>query len=439
MCLALGLATAAHAQSDLSRAQRVTLANGMQVLLVPDSLAVAVEVGAWFNAGVTSEKPGLSGITRVVERLMSRGAGSDDRNRRISAAGGVAGSFTLPDAACFYETLPAAELELGIRNEAERMKSLAVTQAGLDAERARMADEQRARGEGGPGVRGLQRLYSALYPGHAYRLPPSGTAADLARITVRDCEEDFHARFAPNRALVTVVGRFDPAAALGLARTWLEPLPRRAPPAPMPPRAAAARTRRATERLDFELRILFLGWRAPGLGDERSAALELLGSVLSSGSSSRLAREAAGPGRDLLLAQAGYEGRRDGGLFYTYGALRPGVDSAAVEKDLIARIETLATEPVSDAELETAKRQAESVTLQGWQAVHGRTTALGAAQLVDGDFNRAWSRVARLRQLGAADLQRAAASVLKLENRSVVWMVPGRPAPAPRSAAGGTR
>jgi zinc protease len=435
VCLMLGLAGRAHAQSDLSRAQLVTLANGLRVLLVPDSLATAVEVGAWFDAGVGNEKPGLSGITRLLERLMSRGADSEDRNRRIAATGGVAGSFTLPDAACFYETLPASELELGFRNEAERMKSLTVSPAALESERARMRAEQRARGEGGPGSRGLQRLYAALYPGHPYRLPPSGTDADLARITARDCEDDFRARFSPNRALVTVVGRFEAARALELARAWLEPLPRRAPPAPRPPRAAAARERRVTQRFDFELRLLFVGWRAPGQGDERSVPLELLGGVLSSGSGSRLAREASGPGRDLLVAQAGYEGRREGGLFYAYGALRPGADSAAVEKDLVARIEKLATEPVSAEELEAAKRQAESTTLFGWQAVHGRTTALGAAQLVDGDFQRAWSRVARLRQMGAADLQRAAAGVLKGENRSVVWLVP--PGGSPR--AGGVK
>jgi zinc protease len=319
------------------------------------------------------------------------------------------------------------------------MKSLSVTPAGLQAERDRMRAEQRARGEGGPGVRGLQRLYAAVYPGHPYRLSPSGTDADLARITARDCEDDFRARFSPNRALVTVVGRFDPDQALGLARTWLEPLPRRAPPPPRAPRPAAARERRVTQRFDFGLRLLFIGWRAPGQGDERSLPLELLGGVLSSGSDSRLARDVSGPGRDLLVAQAGYEGRREGGLFYAYGALGPGADSAAVEKDLIARIEKLATEPVTAEELEAAKRQAESTSLFGWQAVHGRTTALGAAQLVDGDFQRGWSRIGRLRQMEAADLQRAAAGVLKAENRSIVWLVPGAGGPAAGGTAGGPR
>ena len=194
-----------------------------------------------------------------------------------------------------------------------------------------------------------------------------------------------------------------------------------------------------TEPLDFELRLLFIGWRAPGQGDDRAVSLDLLGIILSSGSGSRLARETAGPDHNLLLAQAGYEGRREGGLFYAYGALRPGVDSAAVEKDLMTLIEKLAAEPVSAEELETAKRQAESATLFASQTVHGRTTALGAAQLVDGDFHSAWSRIARLRQLSATDLQCAAAGVLRAENRSVVWLVPSLAARARRGAPGGPR
>lgn len=437
MCLGVGLAAGAHAQADLSRAQLATLANGLRVLLVPDSLATAVEVGAWFEAGQADENPGLPGITRVIEGLMARGPGSAERNRRVTAVGGVAGSITTPDVACFYETLPVDELELGLKIEAERMRSLAVTQTDLDAERARMRAEWRGRGGGDPDARGIQRLYAAQYPGHPYRRPPSGTDADLARISARDCEGDFRARFAPNRALVTVIGRFDPASVLGLARTWLEPLPRRAPPAARPARTAPRRVRRMSEPFDFQLRLLFVGWRAPAEGDPDAVPLDLLGRILSSGPGSRLAREAAGPDSDLLFARGGYDGRREAGLFYVYGALRPGVDSAAVEKDLAARIEQLATTPVGEEELERARRQAESAALFGLQTVHGRTTALGAAQMVEGDFHTAWSRLDRIRQLSAADLQRAAAKVLRAESRSVVWLVPSpRTAPA---AAGDRR
>jgi zinc protease len=145
-------------------------------------------------------------------------------------------------------------------------------------------------------------------------------------------------------------------------------------------------------------------------------------------------REAVGSDRDFLFAQGGYDGHQSAGLFYALGVLRPGADSAAAERGLAARVEKLAAEPVTAEELERARRQAEGGILFAWQGVHGRTLALGLAQIVDGDYRGAWTRLERVRALAAADLQRAAARVLKPENRGVVWLVPGGapgPAPAP--------
>lgn len=428
------LASPAHAQADLSRARLATLKNGLRVLLVPDSTAVAVEVESWFAAGLADEKPGRVGISRLVAGLMARSPGSQDGARQVEAQGGNSGTFSSPDLACFYETLPAGSLELDLKLEAGRMKTLEAGAAALDAERARLAAERRGRAESAPGVRGLQRLYAALYPGHPYRLPTTGVDADLARLTERDVADQFRSRFAPDQALVTVVGRFEPDAALKLARSWLEPLPRRGTAAPAPSAPGPIRERRVSEPLDFNLRLLFVGWRAPGEGDPDAVALDALGRVLSGGTVARLPSEAVGPDRDLLFAQAGYDGRARGGLFYAYAALRPGADSVAVEKDLIARVEKLAGEPIAPEELERVKRQAEVAALFGWQAAHDRSLALGGAALIDGDYRSAWSRVDRVRALAAADLQRAAARTLKAETRAVLWLVPTAPAVAPPAA-----
>ncbi|HEY6866538.1 MAG TPA: pitrilysin family protein [Candidatus Eisenbacteria bacterium] len=431
-CLVAALAASARAQVDLSRAQLVPLKNGARLLLVPDSTAMGVEVSTWFDAGVRGDKPGLSGLTRLVQGLMAR----SEAARQVASEGGVAGSFTTSDLTCFYETLPPGSLERGIEIEATRMKSLAATSADLEAERARARAERRTGADNGPGVHGLQRLYGLLYPGHPYTLPPSGSEADLARITLRQCQDDFKLRFSPERAAVAVVGRFDPAQAQTLARKWIEPLPRRSSGSPAAPALAPMRERRASEPLDFDLRIVFIGWRAPREGDPDALALDLLGRVLSGGQSARLPTQVVGADRNLLFAQAGYDGRREAGLFYVFGALRPGVDSAAVEKDLVDRIGKLATEAVSPEELERARRQAELATLLPWQTVHGRAMAIATADLVDGDFRGAWGRLDRLGQVGAADLQRAAGRVLKADARAVVWLVPSRRAGAPGAGAG---
>ena len=421
--LALALAaTTAGAQTDLSRARLVPLGNGLRVLLVPDSTAVAVEVAAWFGAGGDASPAPPAGIARLLEALATDPRGA----RRVAEHGGSSGSFSTSDVVCFYETLPPDALDLGLEIEAARMSALTVTPAGLDQARARIAAERAGRAESGPAAHGIQRLFGTLAPGTSYDHPASGAGEGLARLTARDCDQAFRTLFGPNRALVTVVGRFDPATAEAAARRALGALPARGGPArkPVAARAAAARARRASERQDLDIALVFTGWRAPAGSDADALALDLLGRVMGAGSESRLVREAIGPDRDLVFAQAGYDGRRDAGLFYAFGVVRPGADSTAAERGLVAGIEKLAAEPVSADELERARRQAEAGALTGWEGVHGRTVALGLAEMVGGDWQGAWTRVERLRGIGAADLQRAAARVLKAENRAVVWVLP---------------
>src|SRR5262249_35598338 len=154
---------------------------GLRLLLVPDSTATAVEVASWFEADA---RPG---VTRLLERLVSRARAG--QARRVAAEGGTSGSFSTYDLPCFFETLPAGSLELGFELEAERMSALSVSAADLDAERARARAERQARESAGPASRGLQRLYAAHFPALPYRLPPSGTDEDIARLTVKDCQD----------------------------------------------------------------------------------------------------------------------------------------------------------------------------------------------------------------------------------------------------------
>jgi zinc protease len=133
-----------------------------------------------------------------------------------------------------------------------------------------------------------------------------------------------------------------------------------------------------------------------------------------------------------VFVQGGYDGRRDGGVFYTAVATSPGVDSVKIERALIAEVEKLAAEPVEGAELERARRQAESNLLFGWQASWSRAQALGTAQMVNGDWRAAWDRLDQYRKLTPAQIERAAAAVLKPEGRAIVWLAPAKP-------AGGTR
>jgi predicted Zn-dependent peptidase len=425
----------------------VTLKNGLRLLLAPDPAARAVDVAVWYRAGSVHERPGITGISHLFEHLMFAGSehyGPREHSRLIQAEGGTANAYTSPDYACYYQTLPPAALELALKLEADRISSLRLTAAALESEKRIVLEEKRWRAANQPVGSARAALDRLAWPSHPYRWPVIGLDEDLARISLADCQAYYDDHYAPNNATVTIVGRFDASDALAAAKRWLEPLKRRRvaadAPAPAPAQTAA---QRAVERLDVPLGIVLAGWRVPGRPDPDGPALSLLSRILTGGPASRLQSALTAEPLRCLSVQGALDSRRDAGLLYALAALRPGADSAAVERTLVDEVEKLAREPVGEEELDRVRRQEEIGTLLAWQTARGAAEALGSALLVDGDWHAAALRLERVRQLTPSDLQRAAARVLVATGRNVLWAVPAAPAgqgPAPGgSPTGGGR
>src|SRR5262249_9131788 len=148
--------------------------------------------------------------------------------------------------------------------EAERMKAPTITQEALAAERAFVRAERPRRPESSPSGRGMRRLFGLLRPDLPYRRPVTGSGADLERLTPRDCDGYFASRFRPQGALLTIVGRFAPDAALRAAASTVERVPRHGVRFVRPVAKPVVASRlRARDLAAFELPLLFVGWRAP--------------------------------------------------------------------------------------------------------------------------------------------------------------------------------
>ncbi len=420
----------------------VTLKNGMRLLLAPDSAAGALDVAVWYRAGTAHERAGLSGISHLFERLMFAGSehfGPQEHNRLVQAEGGLANAYTTPDYACYYQTIPSGALELVLKLEADRIASLKLTAAALEAEKRVVREEQRWRAGAPPIGNALDGLGRLAWPSHPYGWPILGLDEDLARISLADCQAYYLGHYAPNNATVTIVGRFDPDQALRAAKRWLEPLKRRRVANDAALAEPAQKTgRRAFERRDVPFGALLAGWKTPGRADPDSPALGLLSRILTGGPASRLQRALTAEPLRCVHVQGALDGRRESGLLYAMAVLRPGADSAGVERVLVEEVEKLAREPVGEEELERVRRQEEIGTLLAWQTARGRAEALGSAQLVEGDWRAAARRLERMRQLTPADLQRAAARVLVSAGSNVLWVAPEKlPAGVPAGTGGG--
>ncbi len=432
----VGHATAARTPTTplpapFAGARLVTLRNGMQLLLAPDTAATAVDVAVWSRAGSAREPVGRSGISRLFERLMFTSGGPEgrrDHGRRIAEAGGQAGSRTMSDLACYYETVPPAALEEVLELEAGRLRSLRPTAADI-AEAARAAgDEARRQSASLPWGPALQAFYDLAWGTHPYHRLAIGADADLSRIGPADCEAWHAAAFAPGELVTTITGRFDPAEALAAARRWLEPIPRRPGPAAMAAVPAQTAPRRGWERLDVPLGLVVVGWKVPGHAAADMPALRLLARLFGADPESQPQRALLADSVGCLSVQAMLDARREEGLLYVLAALKPGADSARVERVLLEQLESFAREPVSEEELARARRMEEMGTVLGWQTARGCADALGTAQILDGDWRTAALRHEAARRRTAVDVQRAAARALVPAGRSLLWVTSSRPA-----------
>lgn len=406
---------------------RVTLANGLRVVLAPDSSATAADVALWYATGARGEKPGLSGMTRLFERLMFRGSAGvrdGEHRRRIHAEGGLSNTTTTADYSCFWQTVPGEAVGVALQLEADRMAGLRPSPAALAEECRALAGDRRAVAQRAPIARGLAALYATVFNGQAYGRPLLGVEGDLARVTLRDLEAWRRERYMPANAVLTVVGRFDPTATLQRIRQSFESLPKGA--AFQNPRLLApTATRRSFQRSDAPARILFAGWRGPGASDPDAPALEVLARLLGTGDGARLPRALVSEGKVALAAQAGCNIHRDASLLWSFAVVGTDADTATAERVLLDEVGRLSREPVSEEELDSARRGLETSTLFAQQTSRGRALALGEAELLTGDAAHAAARLDALRHLTPAAVQRVAQRVLTESARGVVWLAPG--------------
>lgn len=417
-------ATVPSAHAGPLDATRVTLKNGMRVVLAPDSLATAVDVAVWFPSGARHEKPAQAGLALLAARLGFRN-GASDPLAPLAAEGGSGNLVATPDLTSFSATVPANALDRALAFVAERMPGNATSAADLAAERAALRAES-ARSERTPVARALALLWAAAWPGHPYARTGAPPSPGADALTPADVDAWRRARFTASSAVLTVAGAFRSDSALALVRRRFEGKARVA--APAAPVAATPRAgTRKVEPIDSQGRLCLVGWRGPGAGDPDAPAFELLAAWLGGSPQARLASSLVTEWHLAVAAQAGFTAQKDGSLLWTMAVVPPGADSSAVETTLLDAATSVAKTAPETFELERARRQLEAGALFALQTARQRSQALGEAEVLAGDAGAAARRLDKLHRLTADDLRRVAARVMSDAGRATVWMLPAAP------------
>jgi zinc protease len=441
--LVLGVALTAQALAAATlkvtppeiKVQEHQLANGLKVILHEDHSVPAANVQVWYHVGSKDERQGRSGFAHLFEHIMFKGSanvGPEEHKDFINAIGGRYNATTDFDRTLYFETIPSNYLERVLWMEADRMRSLDVSEENFRSEREVVKEERRLRIENPPFGRLFEVVLDKTFTTHPYRILPIGSMADLDAATIQDVR-DFHSTYyVPNNATLVVAGDFQPEEAMRWIETWFgsipkgKPVPRNVPQEP----AQTAERRTVVYDSNAPLPAVIFAYHMPEARHPDLYALEVAGNILSNGQSSRLYRKMVYE-RQIALQSGGQTiSLEDPGVFFFFAILQGDHTVAEAETALQEEVQRLQTTPVDAAELAKARNQLIAQQVFGRETVQDKGEALGYASVILGDVTRVNRDLAEYQKVTADDVLRVAKTYFKPENRTVVHMLPAAMKPA---------
>jgi zinc protease len=353
----------------LANPHEYMLANGLKIVVKEDHRSPVVISQIWYKAGSIDELNGTTGVAHVLEHMMFKGTknvSSGEFSKKIAAIGGRDNAFTSRDFTGYFQQLHKSELALAMKLEADRMRNLILTKEEFAKEIKVVMEERRLRTDDQPHALVYEKMMSVAYQSHPYRRPIVGWMNDLENMTVDDAQEWYDRWYAPNNAVLVVVGDVDPKKVFSLAQKYYGEIKSR-PIASLALRkpqteVTQAGIKRLQVKAPAKMPYLVMGYHAPVLHDANADwepyALEMLVGVLDGNESARLNKELV---RDQQIASsinAEYDATGRGpGMFFLSGTPSEGRSVAELEGALRNEIKRLISAGVTEKELRRVRAQ----------------------------------------------------------------------------------
>jgi zinc protease len=421
--------------------KETTLKNGLHVITVEDHSAPVIAVSITYNVGSRNERQGRTGFAHLFEHMMFKGSenvGSGEHFMLVFNNGGNMNGTTNEDRTNYFEILPANQLDLGLFLEADRMKSLAITKENLDNQRNAVQEERRLGVDNEAYGKSEELQQELLYDNFAYKHTTIGSMEDLNAASVEDVAAFFKMYYAPNNAVLVLVGDFKTPEALAKIRSNFESIPRQ----PTPPTVDMAEPEQKAERRANVDDVLAraprvdLAYKAVPGNTADFYALQVLSTVLQGGQSSRLYQKLVKEKEMLTNLGGRMDEKRGVGALYTSATLRPGVKTEDVEAAIYAELDRLKKEPIADWELQKAKNTTRRNLINALQSALTRAIFLGQYTIYYNEPGLINNRLDKVAAVTKEDVQRVANKYLVDTNRTVVITMPKAKARPATGASG---
>jgi len=414
-----------------------TLENGMEVVVVEDHRAPAVQQMVWYRAGSADEPIGSSGVAHFLEHLLFKATDkmeAGEFSATVAANGGRDNAFTSYDYTAYFQRVAADRLELMMQMESDRMKNIRLTPDNIRTERDVILEERNQRTDNSPGALFNEQMNAAQYLNHRYGVPIIGWRHEMEQLDLDDALSFYETYYSPNNAILIVSGDVEPEEVKRLAETYYGVIPAN-PDLPErvrsqePPQTAERRLVFRDPRVaqPYVSRSYLAQERDPG-AQEEAAALTLLAQVLGGGQTSYLVDKLQFEEQLATYTGAFYRGGTlDDTTFNVVMVPSAGVSLEAGEAAMDAAIAAFLEEGVDPAQLDRIKLQIRAEQIYARDDAervanrYGRALSIGLSV----EDVQAWPAI--LDAVTAEDIMAAARKVFNPETSVTGWLMKEEP------------
>lgn len=431
LILILAMPVSVFATSSI---QEFKLDNGLKLVVQEDHRSPVVVSQVWYRAGSIDEVNGKTGVAHVLEHMMFKGTKkvpAGQFSRIIAAAGGKENAFTSADYTCYFQQLEKSKLPLSFELEADRMSNLQLSKEEFDKEIKVVMEERRWRTDDKPQAMVNEAFQGTVYRAHPYSRPVVGFMNDLENMTYEDAREWYNNWYAPNNAMLVVVGDVKADEVYKLAQQYFGKLTPKVLPARKPQvEPPQIGERRLIVKAPAKQPYILMGYHVPALNDPdkdwEPYALEVLAGVLSGNPAARLNQSLV---RDTQLAvdvSAGYDLMSRGrlSLFELDGTPSEGKTVGEVESALVQQIEKIKTSGVTTEELDRVKAGAIAADVYQRDSMFYQAMQVGTVETIGFSWKILDGYQAKLRAVTSEQVQAVAKKYLVKDNLTIATLDP---------------
>lgn len=414
--------------------QEFKLDNGLKLIVQEDHRSPVVVSQVWYRAGSLDEVNGKTGVAHVLEHMMFKGTNKikpGQFSRMIAAAGGRENAFTATDQTCYFQQLERSNLPLSFELESDRMANLQITDEEFAKEIKVVMEERRWRTEDKPQSKVNEQFQSTIYKVHPYSRPVVGWMNDLENMTADDAREWYRTWYAPNNAVVVVVGDVKAQEVYQLAQKYFGPIK----PHVLPPRKPQVEPEQIGERrlivkAPAKLPYVLLGYHVPALQDAEKDwepyALEILSGVLDGNPSARLNQNLVRESQVAVDVGSGYDmiARGRQAIFELAGSPSEGKTAADIEAALIQQLELIKTSGVTTEELDRVKAQVIAADVYQRDSMFYQGMQIGQYEMSGFSWKNLQDYPAKLKAVTPEQVQAVAKKYFVKDNLTVATLDP---------------